>query len=118
VAFTLVNDVLEMQNIFNPTITDTYRRLNLPTCIDASAVTSRSLSERDIIGRWLGHYHTHDFEFVLEAGHRATTCGEGIELSDGEWHLDGGILRLSSDREPRERKKSFPRQSFAKAQTA
>jgi hypothetical protein len=95
VAFSLINDALKMQNIFDPSITDSYQRLNLPSCRNTSAVTRHSLREEDILGKWGCHYHTHDMEFMFNADHSAAVYGEGMEIFQGDWVLAGQALTIT-----------------------
>jgi hypothetical protein len=100
VTFSLVGGLLKMQNIFDPSLTETYNRLDLPTCVDASAVTRQSFGEGDITGKWRVHYHTHDLELVFEPSHRVALTGEGSKLyEDSNWHLADQTLTINTPRE-------------------
>jgi hypothetical protein len=80
-----------MQDIFIQSKTYTFKRLRLPACAGPLVPASGNLDKSVLIGRWRGHYRTHDAEFSLEPGNyfsiAAWDLGDRHKVSEGTWRL-------------------------------
>jgi hypothetical protein len=50
---------------------DTYRRLRSPVCVDMQVRRDRGVPIDAVVGRWRGHYRTHELQLSLNRGGRA-----------------------------------------------
>src|SRR5207249_4801453 len=68
--FRLSDHSLRLQRFYDNPRTDTYRRLRVPVCGDVGLRAHAALDERALVGRWRGHYRTHDTEFAFQPDRR------------------------------------------------
>jgi hypothetical protein len=78
---------------------DTYRRLRYPACVDTQSRRDRGVSIDAVVGRWRGHYRTHELELSLDRGGRAvmdsSDLGHSYHASGTcTWQLRTKILTL------------------------
>jgi hypothetical protein len=96
--FRLSDDSLRMQRFYDTPRTDTYRRLHLPMCAEFRSAAHVVLDERTLIGRWRGHYRTHDTEFSFEPDRRVTLyswdLGDRRKFEDATWHFSRGVITI------------------------
>jgi len=97
-TFTVNNRRLKMQSIYDRTRTDTYTGMNLPSCAEGAAATTHSLDQRALVGRWRGHYRTHETEFCFEPGRRVTLyswdLGDRQKFEDATWHFSRDVITI------------------------
>ncbi len=79
---------------------DTYRRITYPACTDKHPSRDSGVSKKGVVGRWRGHYRTHEIEVVFgpkgnatvrywDPGHRSVTT------SEGRWRLAKSTLTIT-----------------------
>ncbi len=78
---------------------DTYRRLGYSTCSNTQLRRDRGVSIDAVVGRWRGHYRTHDVELSLSQGGRAimgaSDPGHAFRTSGAcTWQLTSKTLTL------------------------
>lgn len=94
IRFEIANGVLRLQDAYDSKKTDIYRRLKSPSCPSQWAVSNRSFSENDLLGRWRCHYRTHDCEFLFEPRHKVSAYAEGVRVLEGSWQVKGSGLTI------------------------
>jgi hypothetical protein len=71
-----------------------FHRFNLPRCTTSSAQSDPVEIDRNIVGSWDVHYHTHDFKYRLAPDHTVNVLGK-LSQSDKYFPLwKGGLGRL------------------------
>jgi hypothetical protein len=77
-----------------------FHRFNLPRCTTSSAQSDPVEIDRNIVGSWDVHYHTHDFKYRLAPDHTVNVLGK-LSQSDkyfplwkGTWDASGPSLSM------------------------
>jgi hypothetical protein len=103
IAFTATKRRLRMQSVYDRTRTDTYTRMNLPSCAEGAAAASHPFDQRALVGRWRGHFRTHDTEFSFETGRRVTIygwdLGDRMKFEDATWHFSRDVITIKPRKE-------------------
>jgi hypothetical protein len=101
VRFRVANHTLTMQNFYDRTKTDNYRRLSLRSCAE-TAVSNHPFNQQDLIGRWRGHYRTHETEFSFQRPNHVTfyswDLGDRLKFSEATWRLIGNTITINPPR--------------------
>jgi hypothetical protein len=96
--FSVTNGRLRMQRVYDPAKTDTYSRMSLPSCAEGTKAAALRFNTDVLIGRWRGHYRTHDTEFSFEAANRASLyawdLGDRRKFEDATWHLSKNVITI------------------------
>jgi hypothetical protein len=96
--FTVGEHSLKMQRVWDASGTDRYRRMTLPRCAETRFATYKLADERALVGRWRGHYRTHDTEFAFDSSRRVTLyswdLGNRRKFSEATWHLRKNTIRI------------------------
>jgi hypothetical protein len=93
-----VNDGrLRVQRASGGSKVDTYTRFRLARC-EPSMGPNQALEARDLIGRWRGHYRTHDSEFIFRqhgiGALYALDAAKPMKVFDLIWNLSGNVLMM------------------------
>ena len=79
--------------------TDTHRRLPDPSCAAAQSPHDRRISRDAVVGRWRGHYRTHEIEIKLDGGGRGTVrvwdAGTRASSYSYRWRLADTTLLMT-----------------------
>jgi hypothetical protein len=96
--FTAGEHSLKMQRLWDASGRDRYRRMTFPRCAETRLATDKLPDERGLVGRWRGHYRTHDTEFAFESGRRVTLyswdLGNRFKFSEATWRLRKNTIRI------------------------
>jgi hypothetical protein len=72
-----------------------FQRLDVPSCRSAAAGSPAIAVERNIVGTWQMHYHTHEFRYRFAPDHTVAVSGlisrEFQPLWKGSWSVSEGI---------------------------
>jgi hypothetical protein len=98
--FRLSDGSLRMQRFYDTPRTDTYRRLHLPMCAELRSAAHAVLDERTLVGRWRGHYRTHNTEFAFQPDRRVEfyswDLGSRRKFSEATWRLGKDVLSMKA----------------------
>jgi len=69
-----------------------------PVCAEFRSAAHAVLDERTLVGRWRGHYRTHDTEFSFEPDRRVTLysrdLGDRRKFEEATWHFSRGVITI------------------------
>src|SRR5207244_4047899 len=101
--FRLTNGSLRLQRFYDTPRADTYRRLHLPVCDELRSAAHNMLDERTLIGRWRGHYRTHDTEFAFQPDRRVDfyswDLGTRRKFAEAIWRLRKDVVSMKEHRD-------------------
>jgi hypothetical protein len=95
--FSVSNRSLKMQSDYDPSRTDIYSRMRLPSCQPRSSARHTFIRE-DLVGSWRCHYRTHESEFVFQPAGTAMLyvwdLGNRRKISDLIWGCAGTTVTM------------------------
>jgi hypothetical protein len=97
--FRLRQRSLAMQSVFYASRTDTYSRMTIPPCTDTPSSADLPFDEQKMLGKWRGHYRTHDAEFSFEPGRHVSLywwdLGDRRKFEEATWHLKKNTIIIN-----------------------